>query len=148
MEYAALSKRLVEEFPLKLDASESYAGVLVGLVACDGVVTHEEALEVTRALTRCSLFVGLSQTHLRRLLRRLGAVARTRGPEALLEASAPGVPRDLRETAFAWAVELAYADGQVTAREVDYLKRAVVILKVPDAQFAKILEVARIRHSG
>lgn len=148
MEYTAIRTAPPQKFPHQLDASECYAGVLVGLVACDDTVTHEEALEVTRALSRCSLFIGLNDKHVRRVLKRLGSMARTAGPLALLEAAAPGVPRDLREGAFAWAVELAYADGSISDREVEFLKRSAELLALPNEQVAKILEVTRIRYGG
>jgi tellurite resistance protein len=133
--------------PFKFDAAESFAGVLVGVAAADGVISHAEALEVVRALSKASIFRGVGDKHLNKMMKRLAAVAKTHGAHRLLEAAAPGVPRDLRESVFAWATDIAYADGRVSAHEVDYLKRAAQVLSLSDAVAAKILEVARIRHA-
>ncbi|HEX9708825.1 MAG TPA: TerB family tellurite resistance protein [Candidatus Thermoplasmatota archaeon] len=129
------------------NAAESYAGVIVGVAAADGSVSHGEALEVVHALTRSSLFRGIGDKQLNKMMRRLGAVASTHGPTRLLEACAPGVPRDLRAAAFAWAADIAYSDGKVSAEEITYLKRAAEVLALPDAVAAKVLEVARIRNA-
>jgi uncharacterized tellurite resistance protein B-like protein len=128
------------------NAAERYAGVLVRLAAADGAVSHREALEVTRALSRASLFQGLRDAQLQEMMRRLGAAARSQGPLRLLEACAPGVPPDLRPGAFAWAADIAYSDGRVSKEEVEYLERTARALGLPDAVTAKIL-VARLRHT-
>jgi tellurite resistance protein len=130
-----------------LDAAESFAGVLVGVAACDGEVSHLEALEVLHAVGRASLFRGIGDKHLHRMMKRLGTIAKDHGPEGLLATAAPRVPRDLRASAFAWATDIAYADGRVSAEEADYLRKAAAALSIPEATAAKILEVARIRNA-
>lgn len=131
-----------------LNAAESFAGVLVGVVAADGVVTHREALDVMQAMERTSLFKGLSEKQLTRLFQRLAAVAREKGAMGLLEACAAGVPADLRSAAYAWAWDLALADDEEAPQETEYLARAKSLLSIGDGEAARIHEVMRIKNQG
>ena len=132
----------------RLNAAESFAGVLVGVVAADGVVTHREALDVLQAMERTSLFKGLSEKQLTRMFQRLSSLAREKGPIGLLEACAAGVPHDMREAAYAWAWDIALADDEEAPQETEYLAKAKTLLSIGDSQAARIHEVMRIKNQG
>lgn len=132
----------------RLNASEAYAGVLVAAVACDGTVTEREALELVGALSRQALFDGLPEKQMRAMLQKLGALARDLGAGALVAMAAPSVPPDLRETAFANAVDLVMADDHVTTGEADWLRKAQAALGVRDDMAARIIEVIAIKNLG
>ena len=132
----------------RLDASEGYAGVLVAAAAADGVVTEREALDLVAALSRQALFDGLPEKQLRAMLQKLGALAREHGSAALVAMAAPSVPADLRETAFANAVDLVMSDDQVTPAETEWLRKAQAALGVRDDRAARITEVIRIKNFG
>lgn len=132
----------------RLNASEGYAGVLVAAVASDGVVTEREAIELVGALSRQALFDGMSEQQMRALLQKLGSLARERGAAALVAMAAPCVPADLRETAFANAVDLVMSDDRVTPDETEWLRKAQAALGVADDMAARIIEVIRIKNFG
>ena len=150
---AAADRRLSLTTHLKrerhpLNASEAFAAVLYGAVAADGVVTQAEALALTSALFKTSMFDGLHDGQLRALLGRVRELYREEGLEALLAEAAPRVPADLRDTAYAQCVDLVMADDAVDEQELEYLKRAQKALHVPDDVALKVVEVIRILNKA
>jgi tellurite resistance protein TerB len=131
-----------------MSAGESFAAVLYGAVACDGTVSQAEAIALTHALFGTALFRGLSEGQMRVILGRIRELHKSEGLDGLLKHAAPGVPPDLRETAFAHAVDLVLSDDEVTEAELAFLKKAQGALGVADAAALKIVEVVRILNKA
>jgi len=132
----------------RLNAAEGFAGVLVGAVAADGHITQREALELTGLLSRNALFKGLGDRQLMAMFGRLAAIARARGAEGLLEASAPAVPSDLKASAYANAVDLVMCDNELAEKEVAYLRKAQAALGVSEELAHKMREIFEIKNQG
>lgn len=132
----------------RLNAAEGFAGVLVGAVAADGHITQREALELTGLLSRNALFKGLGDRQLMVMFGRLAAIARARGAEGLLDASAPAVPSDLRASAYANAVDLVMCDDELADEEVAYLRKAQAALGVSEELASKMREIFEIKNRG
>jgi len=131
-----------------LTASEAFAAVLYGAVCADGVVTHAEALALTGALFKTSMFHGLSDGQLRVILGRVRSLHKEVGLDTMLSEAAPRVPLDLRDTAYAQCVDLVMADDEVNEQELGYLHKAQKALGVPDGVALKVVEVIRILNKA
>lgn len=71
---------------------------------------------------------------------------RALGVPDLLEACREALTPRLRETAYAWAVELTQADGSVVAAEHDFLQALAKKFSIPGALARKIQAVSAIRR--
>ena len=71
---------------------------------------------------------------------------RARGRAALLEDSRLALSPRLRETAYAWAAELAHADGSVNGKEHDFLGELARRFAVPGPLARKVQAVTAIRR--
>lgn len=71
---------------------------------------------------------------------------RALGAPDLLEACREALTPRLRETAYAWAVELAQADGAVVAGEHAFLQELAAKFSIPGALARKIQAVSAIRR--
>ena len=131
-----------------LTAAEAFAAVLYGAVSADGVVTQAEALALTGALFKTSMFAGLRDGQLRVILGRVRALHKEMGLDGLLSEAAPRVPVDLRDTAYAQCVDLVMADDEVNDLELAYLHKAQKALGVPSDVALKVVEVIRILNKA
>jgi hypothetical protein len=64
----------------------------------------------------------------------------------MLAACAKTLPPDLRESAFAIATDLVFADGHVEEREKEYIDRLQGVFGIDDAMALKIVEVIVIKN--
>jgi hypothetical protein len=71
----------------------------------------------------------------------------SRGPSAVLEASARTIPRRLRPAAFAIATDLILVDGRMERSEARFLRALATTLGLTDRVTDAILEVIRIKNS-
>ena len=79
---------------------------------------------------------------------RLMGVLKKSGPGGLLEKCLPAVPPELRETAFAIAVDIVLADGVVENDEKEFIDDLMIKLSI-DAQRAKtIVQVMAFKNHG
>jgi hypothetical protein len=120
---------------------EGYAGVLLCASACDGHIADEEAQSLFLILSQKKLYQRLSQQQFSSVMDRLMGNLKKGGPEKLLEKCYPVVPPELRESAFANAVDIVLASGSVDEDEKQFIddlqkkfeldeKRAKIIVKV------------------
>jgi uncharacterized tellurite resistance protein B-like protein len=131
-----------------LTAGEAFAAVLYGAVSADGIVSQAEALALTGALFKTSMFQGLSDGQLRIILGRVRALHQELGLDGMLGEAAPRVPADLRDTAYAQCVDLVMADDEVNELELAYLHKAQKALAVPSDVALKVVEVIRILNKA
>ena len=66
----------------------------------------------------------------------------------LLNKSIEALPHDLRETAFAVAVDLIFADGNVEKAEKELIENIKEAINIPDDLAIKIVEVMAIKNRG
>lgn len=120
---------------------EGYAGVLLCASACDGHIADEEAQSLFLILSQKKLYQRLSSQQFSSVMDRLMGSLKKGGPEKLLDKCFPVVPPELRESAFANAVDIVLASGSVDEDEKTFIddlqkkfeldeKRAKIIVKV------------------
>lgn len=68
------------------------------------------------------------------------------GPDVLLHDCSKALTPRLRETAFAWAVELIQVDGSVVSEERDFLRELAFKFSIPGPLARKLQVAASIRR--
>ncbi len=133
---------------ISLNKAESFAGVTFASVAADGIISEEEARGIVTGLLRMKLFENYNPNQMGSMFNKLGGILKNQGIEALIKLSKESLPADLRETAFAVAVDLALADGVLEKNEKDILTKIQQSLEIPEANAIKIIEVMLIKNKG
>lgn len=70
------------------------------------------------------------------------------GPAFLLGKAVESLPSDLRETSFAVAADLVFADGIVEQEERDVLERLRTALQIEEHRALQIVEILCIKNRG
>ncbi len=71
---------------------------------------------------------------------------RTVGPKVMLEDCRKALTPRMRETAYAWAVELVHVDGVVLSKEHDFLQDLATKFAIPGPLARKLQTAAAIRR--
>lgn len=108
-------------------APEAFVAILFAAATCDGDLAREEQEELIALTHRSRALKTLSQAQLveinRTIVERLAQDAKV----ALAQACA-ALPRDMRLSAFAHALDLVLADGALSPKEADFLNDIVAQL--------------------
>lgn len=127
---------------------EGFAGVMLCASACDGHIGGDEAQAVNQMLGSKSLYSRLSPQQTGSMMDRLVGHLERKGHEQLLLKSYPAVPPELRECAFANAVDIVLADGVVEQEEREFIDDLQTKLEI-DADRAKtIVKVMVYKNHG
>lgn len=127
---------------------EGFAGVLLCASACDGHIADEEAQSLSNNLTRKRLYSRLSENQFSAMMDRLVGELKKAGPGRLLEKSLPVVPPELRETAFAIAVDIVLADGVVESDEKEFIDDLMLKMSVDPQRAKTIVQVMAFKNYG
>lgn len=127
---------------------EGMAGILLLMIAADGEISQEELVGFFTTCARMKLFSGVSQSQFNGMLKKISNVLRKQGAEAVLSKAAEPLTPEQKETAFALATDMAFADGSVQPQEKVLLEKIQKQLGVSDALAMKIVEVIMIRNRG
>lgn len=127
---------------------EGFAGVLLCASACDGHIADEEGQSLMGILQQKKLFERLTPQQASGMMDRLMGELKRGGPEGLIKKSFPAVPPELRECAFANAVDIVLADGVVEQEEKEFIDELQGNLEI-DAKRAKtIVQVMVYKNHG
>ena len=115
--------------------------------ACDGHIGDEEAQAVNMQLGQKSLYSRLSPQQKTSMMDRLVGHLK-RGHEQLLLKFYPAVPPELRECAFANAVDIVLADGVVEQEEREFIDDLQTKLESDPARAKTIVKVMVYKNHG
>ncbi|MFA5861446.1 MAG: tellurite resistance TerB family protein [Candidatus Thermoplasmatota archaeon] len=132
----------------KLTEPEGMAGIVLCAVAADGVITEEESAGLGTTLSRMSIYSSMSNRDMNKIFEKLIKIVRTQGVEQLMTLSAAAISPKLKQTAFAVATDLLFADGVVAPEEKRFLEKIQKSLDVSDDLAVKIVEVISIKNRG
>jgi tellurite resistance protein len=127
---------------------EGFAGVLLCASACDGHIGDEEGQGLNLILGRRKLYDRLTQQQFGQMMDRLVGELKRGGPEKLLDKAYPAVPPELRETAFANAVDIVLADGTVEQEEREFIDDLRAKLEVDEKRAKAIVQVMVYKNDG
>ena len=134
--------------PVTLTDKEAVAAILYLVVTADGNIAPEEEALVIAASNRMKLLRKQSIDEFNGMVEKVREAIKGSGRDAVLAAGVKGLPAGLRETVYALAADVVFADGVVLAEENDFLRKVQEALEVPDDLATKVLEVMRIKNSG
>jgi len=134
--------------PTKLTKEESFAAITLAAVAADGVITEEEANGLVVGLVRMKLYAGYNGNQMGNMLNKLVNIVRKQGVEALVGMARENLPKELAETAFAVATDLALADGEIAEQEKAILTKIQLALGIPEEKAVNMIEVMLIKNKG
>ena len=137
-----------KEDKTKLSKEEAFAAVAFAAIAADGVITEEEARGFIVGLYRMKMFANFSDKDMNAMLNKLVNTIKKNGLEGMVAMANESLPTDLKQTAFAVATDLAFADGDVDQTERDILTKVQQLMAIPEAQAMKIIEVIMIKNKG
>jgi hypothetical protein len=130
-----------------LTPQEAVAGILLVTVTGHGEVSAQEEEAFIATSNRMELLRHQTATEFKAMLHKIANILSRMGPDALLASSSAALPRDLRETAFAVAVDLV-ADRPARPDERKTLKLLQKRLGVANDLAERIVEVLAIKNRG
>jgi tellurite resistance protein len=131
---------------IKLNEQEAFLGVLLVTIAADGEVADEETQSLVIACQRSELLGEYTPADYNATFKKLADILRKHGVEVFLTKTAEPLSPELKETAFAVAADLIFADGSVEEGEQNLLEAIQKSLGVADDLAVKIVEVMQIKN--
>lgn len=125
---------------------EAFLAIALGASAVDGNIDESEAKSIFAYLLQMRMYDGYTERQLSDIFNKLVKVLQNEGVGGLVAVAKSSLPSELRETAFACAVDIVLADGVVEDSEKALLEELQQVLEVSDELGGKILEVMQIRN--
>lgn len=139
-----MKERTAQACVLELSPAMAVMSVAVLAMAADDYWSNRE-IERLRLMARSQpLFRDVPSVE--KFITDRMADLRAVGAKVLLEDCRKALTPSLRETAYAWAVELIQADGSIVASERAFLKMLAAKFAIPDALARNIHAIAVIRR--
>ena len=127
---------------------EAFLGIALATSAADGTIDESEAKGMFAYLLQMRMFDGYTSRQMSDIFKKLVTVLENEGVGGLVAIVKSSLPSDLRETAFACAVDIALADGVIEDSEKELLEELQEVMEVSDEIGGKILEVMMIKNRG
>ena len=129
-----------------LELEEAFLVILLLANDADGEVAPEERQALAVTLERMNLFKYLSPEEIEKMFERTSNIFEQYSVDTIFDAVKKALPMELRETAFAAATYLVFADGIVTEEEGNFLGQLWGDLEISDETAQKIIEVMEIMN--
>ena len=127
---------------------EAFLAIALATSAADGQIVESEAKGIFAYLLQMTMFDGYNEKQMSNVFKKLVTVLNNEGIGGLVSIAKSSLPAELRETAFACAVDIALADGVVEDSEKALLEELQKVLEVSDDIGQQILQVMMIKNRG
>ncbi|MCK5718350.1 MAG: tellurite resistance TerB family protein [Thiomargarita sp.] len=127
---------------------EAFLGIALATSAADGNIDESEVKGILAYLLQMKMFSNMSEKEIKVIFQKLVTILENEGVGGLVTLAKTSLPNDLRETAFACAVDISLADGVIEDSEKALLEELQQVLEVSDEVGAKILDVMVIKNRG
>jgi len=134
--------------PVTFTDKEAVVALLFLVVTADGGIAPEEEELVIAASNRMKLLRSQSIGEFNDAVQKIRDAIDAKGREEVFAAGVKGLPADLRETVYALAADVAFAEGAATPEENEFLRKVQEALELPDDLATKVVEVRRIKNRG
>jgi tellurite resistance protein len=138
----------IQKTKITLGPAESFAAIMLLVVASDGYLADDEVRLLNATLSRMKLFRSYSEDVMRRMFDNLCNTLRREGSQILLESAMETLPHDLYDTVFAISTDLVLSDGQVSQEEENLLSSLCQALALPDQLVNQIIQTMVIKNKG
>jgi tellurite resistance protein len=134
--------------PVTFTDKEAVVALLFLIVTADGAIAPEEEELVIAASNRMKLLRGQGIDQFNDAVQKIRDAIEAKGRDEVFAAGIAALPAELRETVYALAADVVFADGSIDAQENEFLRGMQEALQVPDDLATKVLEVMRIKNKG
>jgi hypothetical protein len=131
-----------------LSRHEAFVCLLLASARSDGSVSPHEANQIEHVAAAMKLFRGSSYETRHGIFTTVAERIKEQGIDEVVRAAAPGIPCELRATAFAVAVDLMLSDGRLTVNEQRFADQLRGLLNVDREMAAKIVDVLTIKNAA
>lgn len=131
-----------------LDKQESFLAIALAVSAADGHISQSEVNGIISYLSRMQMFQNIAGNRMQAMFDKLIGVIRRQGVGQLVNLAKVSLPSELRQTAFACAVDIALADGVIEQDEQKLLEELQQVLEVPENIALNIIQVMIIKNRG
>lgn len=131
-----------------LDKQESFLAIALAVSAADGHISQSEVNGIISYLSRMKMFQNIAGNRMQAMFDNLIGIIRRQGVGPLVNMAKGSLPAELRQTAFACAVDIALADGVIEQDEQNLLEELQKVLEVPENIALNIIQVMIIKNRG
>jgi tellurite resistance protein len=133
--------------PASLTPQDALVAVMIAVCASDEHMRTTELVAINRMVTQMPVFAGYDPDRIRQISQTvLDLFEEEEGLNALFGLIRAGLPQRLHETAYAMACDVAAADQQLQAVELEMLGEIRDQLQIDRLHAAAIEWGARVRH--
>jgi tellurite resistance protein len=133
---------------LKLSSGEAFIAIIMSAVSADDDVTKDEIILLLQLLTRFKGLHQMTQNQFDHMFNRFQKIIKRDGVGTLVDSAKNFLNDDLRETAFANAVEIVLVDGVVDIREKEFLEHLQKAVNISDERAQMIVDVIMVKNRG
>jgi len=130
----------------QFNKQEAFLAVALATSAADGKVDPSEVKAIFSYLLRMKMFEQYSEKEMSKIFEKLVKILQNEGPGGLVAIVNTSLPVELRETAFACAVDIALADGVVEDSEKALIEELQQVLEISEETAQAILQVMLIKN--
>lgn len=134
--------------PTGLSTREAFICLLVASARADGTISPHEANQIEQAIEPMRLFHGVGYEARQAIFMSAAERVRNEGVTHAARAAAKAIPNELRDTAFAVAVDLMLCDRWLTPTERQFVDELRDTLNVDREMAVRIVEVIAIKNAG
>jgi uncharacterized tellurite resistance protein B-like protein len=142
------SKHQENAGPVTFTDKESVVALLFLVVTADGNIAPEEEELVIAASNRMKLLRKQTIDQFNDAVQKVRDAIDATGREVVFAAGIKSLPLDLKETVYALAADIVFADPAGAPEERIFLRKVQEALQVSDDLATKVVEVMRIKNSG
>jgi len=134
--------------PVTFSDKEAVVALLFLVVTADGTIAPEEEELVVAASNRMTLLRAQTIGQFNDTVQKVRDAIDATGREVVFQAGVKGLPLELRETVYALAADIVFADPAGSPEERVFLRKVQESLEVSDDLATKVVEVMRIKNRG
>ncbi len=131
-----------------LTKEEGFVAVLLCTIASDGEISNEELQALFTICGRTKLLGQQSPDRWRAMFKKITGQLQKHGLAKVLANACQVLPPELRETSFALAVDMVFADGSVEPGERKLIELMQKELQIADALALRIVEIMELKNRG
>lgn len=133
---------------LGLSPQEAFVALLIASARADGSVSAHEANSIEHIVAGMQLFRGHRGDGLHKVFATASERIKEHGAPDVVQAAAAIVPKELRATAFALAIDLMLSDGRLSPKEEGFAEGLRTLLNVGSDNATTIIDVLRTKNAG
>ncbi len=133
---------------IRMTSGEAFMAIVMSAVSADDEVTNDEVILLLQLLVKFKGLERMQKSQFEQMFNRFQKIIKKEGVGTLVTAAKSYLDPNLRETAFANAVEIVLSDGYVDIKEKEFLEHLQSAVEISDERAQTIAEVIMIKNRG